>query len=115
MNRNFLPSCCLAYPLQRTGHVCPAPCPGRVLLQQVATVFTRAPWVRTPQQVIENLFPTRHSPASDAPAPPRPENKRVWASLLKGKTVIQEVAEEAATGPTGGKGLPERMYRSRET
>ena len=27
--------------------------------------------------------------------PPRPENKRVWASLLKGKTaVIQEVAEE---------------------
>jgi hypothetical protein len=61
----------------------------------VATVFTRAPWVRTPQQVIESLFPTRHSPASDAPAPPRPENKRVWASLLKGKTaVIQEVAEE---------------------
>ena len=27
--------------------------------------------------------------------PPRPENKRVWASLLKGKNaVIQEVAEE---------------------
>ena len=27
--------------------------------------------------------------------PPRPENKRVWASLLKGKTaVIEEVAEE---------------------
>ncbi len=27
--------------------------------------------------------------------PPRPENKRVWASLLKGKTaVVQEVAEE---------------------
>ncbi len=24
----------------------------------VATVFTRAPWVRTPQQVIESLFPT---------------------------------------------------------
>src|SRR5207247_2865145 len=23
----------------------------------VATVFTRAPWVRTPQQVIESLFP----------------------------------------------------------
>jgi hypothetical protein len=29
------------------------------------------------------------------PAPPRPENKRVWASLTKGKTtVIDEVAEE---------------------
>src|SRR5450631_3078062 len=60
----------------------------------VAAVFTRAPWVRNPQQVVESLFrlrPTRQ----DAPAPPRPENKRVWASLLKGKNaVIQEVAEE---------------------
>ena len=61
----------------------------------VATVFTRAPWVRTPQQVIESLFPTSRPASSEAPAPPRPENKRVWASLLKGKTaVIQEVAEE---------------------
>jgi hypothetical protein len=60
----------------------------------VATVFTRAPWVRTPQQVVESLFHLRPTP-KDAPAPPRPENKRVWASLLKGKTaIIQEVAEE---------------------
>jgi hypothetical protein len=61
----------------------------------VATVFTRVPWVRTPQQVVENLFPTGGRPAHNAPAPPRPENKRVWASLLKGKTaVFQEVVEE---------------------
>src|SRR5437016_1973708 len=61
----------------------------------VATVFTRMPWVRTPQQVIESLFPTSRPASGDAPPPPRPENKRVWASLLKGKTaVIQEVAEE---------------------
>jgi hypothetical protein len=61
----------------------------------VATVFTRAPWVRTPQQVIESLFPTSRPASGDTPPPPRPENKRVWASLLKGKTaVIQEVAEE---------------------
>jgi hypothetical protein len=61
----------------------------------VATVFTRAPWVRTPQQVIENLFPTQRQATRDAPVPPRPENKRVWASLLKSKTtVMQEVAEE---------------------
>jgi hypothetical protein len=61
----------------------------------VATVFTRAPWVRTPQQVIESLFPTSHPVSDETPPPPRPENKRVWASLLKGKTaVIQEVAEE---------------------
>jgi len=61
----------------------------------VAAVFTRAPWVRTPQQVVESLFRISRPTPEDAPAPPRPENKRVWASLLKGKTaVIQEVAEE---------------------
>jgi hypothetical protein len=60
----------------------------------VATVFTRAPWVRTPQQVVESLFRICR-PTPEAPAPPRPENKRVWASLLKSKdAVIQEVAEE---------------------
>ncbi len=61
----------------------------------VATVFTRAPWVRTPEQVLESLFPTSRRTPDDKSSPPRPENKRVWASLLKGKTaVIQEVAEE---------------------
>jgi hypothetical protein len=61
----------------------------------VATVFTRAPWVRTPQQVLESLFPTSRRTSSDKSMPPRPENKRVWASLLKGKTaVIREVADE---------------------
>jgi hypothetical protein len=61
----------------------------------VAVVFTRAPWVRTPQQVVESLFPTGRRTPGVAPTPPRPENKRVWASLLKGKTaVIHEVAEE---------------------
>src|SRR5713101_4062324 len=61
----------------------------------VATVFTRAPWVRTPQQVIESFFPTARPASRETPPPPRPENKREWASLLKGKTaVIEEVAEE---------------------
>jgi hypothetical protein len=61
----------------------------------VAAVFTRAPWVRTPQQVVESLFRTCRRTPGEAPTPPRPENKRVWASLLKGKTaVIQEVAAE---------------------
>ena len=61
----------------------------------VAAVFTRAPWVRTPQQVVESLFRLSRPTPDDAPTPPRPENKRVWASLLKGKNaVIQDVAEE---------------------
>ena len=52
----------------------------------VATVFTRAPWVRTRQQVAESLFRiSRPTPGEMCLAPPRPENKRVWASLLKAK------------------------------
>src|SRR5260370_1233825 len=61
----------------------------------VAAVFTRTSWMRTPQQVARRLFRISRSTPEDAPVPPRPENKRVWASLLKGKNaVIQEVAEE---------------------
>jgi hypothetical protein len=61
----------------------------------VATVFTRPTWVRTPQQVLECLFPTERQTRRDKAAVPRPENKRVWASLVKGKSaVIDEVAAE---------------------
>jgi hypothetical protein len=67
----------------------------RKRMATVAAVFTRAPWVRTPEQVVESLFRIeRHTPAAGQ-TPPRPENKRVWASLLKGKTaVMEEVAQE---------------------
>src|SRR5215475_8439050 len=61
----------------------------------VATVFTRAPWVRTPRQVIASLFPVSLAAPGEDPSPPRPQNKRIWASLLKGKTaVIQKITEE---------------------
>jgi len=67
----------------------------RKRMATVATVFTRAPWVRTPEQVVESLFRIRRQTPADGQTPPRPENKRVWASLLKGKAaVIQEVAQE---------------------
>src|ERR1700676_237499 len=36
----------------------------------VATVFTRAPWVRTPQQVIDSLFPISRPASGEAPPPP---------------------------------------------
>jgi hypothetical protein len=69
----------------------------------VAAVFTKNPWVRTPQQVMESLFHLRRQTAADGPTPPRPENKRVWANLLKGKTaVIQEVAQKMQRRDPGG-------------
>jgi hypothetical protein len=80
---------------QRTPRLTKGQKANKKRMATVATVFTRAPWVRTPQQVLESLFPTSPRTSSNKSTPPRPENKRVWASLLKGKTVvIREVAEE---------------------
>jgi hypothetical protein len=67
----------------------------RKKMATVATVFTRAPWIRTPQQVVESLFRSESTPRAGENPPPRPEHKRVWASLTKGKAaVIAEVAAE---------------------
>ena len=69
----------------------------------VATAYTVAPRVRTPEEVVDSLFKDPHKLRSvpslevakrskDA----RPEYKRVWASLDDGKdTVIGELAQEA--------------------
>ena len=67
----------------------------RKKMATVAAVFTKNPWVRTPEQVVESLFRTGNPPLPSGQVPPRPENKRVWASLLKGKAaVIKEMAQE---------------------
>ncbi len=60
----------------------------------VAAVFTKAPFVRTPQQVVDSIF--RSGPKDAArQSPSKPENKRVWASLTKGKSaVMDEVRQE---------------------
>src|SRR5215469_4252341 len=67
----------------------------RKRMATVAAVFTKNPWVRTPEQIVESLFRTGNQPLPSGQVPPRPENKRVWASLLKNKAaVIEEVAQE---------------------
>lgn len=59
----------------------------------VATVHTQEPRVRTPEEVVESLFRSVRVVGSKKRV--RPEHKRVWASLKKGKDgVIQEVAQE---------------------
>ena len=67
----------------------------------VATVFTRAPWVRTPQQVVESLFRISRPTPEDAPAPPRPENKRVWASLDHKRSPMQTLSRIRPTAVPG--------------
>jgi hypothetical protein len=60
----------------------------------VAAVFTQHPRVRTPEEVVESLFRTDPRPADDKPLP-RPQNKRVWASVEKSKKdVLRDVSAE---------------------
>jgi hypothetical protein len=57
----------------------------------VASVYTIAPFVRKP----EDLVPEKDSEHAEPPRP-RPEKKRVWASLKKSpEEVIEEVFQEA--------------------
>jgi hypothetical protein len=58
----------------------------------VAAVYTIEPFVRTPQDVVRELAPAREL----QPHRPKPENKRVWASLEQTpEQVIEEGFREA--------------------
>jgi hypothetical protein len=60
----------------------------------VAAVHSQAHAVRTPQQVLDSLFCTERSGSHSKPRP-RPNHKRVWASLLSDKaTFITDVKAE---------------------
>jgi len=60
----------------------------------VATVYSQAPQVRTPQEVLDNLFATNAAAAARKPRQP-PTHKRVWASLQADKdTFIADVHGE---------------------
>ena len=81
-------------PAPRSIRPAKCPKPGGKKMATVAAVFTRAPWIRTPDQVVQSLFRTTAATKADPPAP-RPEHKRVWASLVKSKAdVIDDVFQE---------------------
>lgn len=82
-------------PAQRSVHpISKGPKPGAKKMATVATVFYRAPWIRTPQQVVNNLFRSTTRTTYPDP-PPRPAQKRVWASLHNSKAdVLDEVFQE---------------------
>ncbi|MHB8419734.1 MAG: ISKra4 family transposase [Acidiferrobacteraceae bacterium] len=58
-------------------------------MAEVAAVYTLQPYVRTPEEIIGKMRPVRDASRD---ARPRPENKRVWASLKK---EVGEVIEDA--------------------
>lgn len=68
----------------------------------VAAVYTIAPHVRQPEDVVRVLAPHRER---DGPDRPRPENKRVWASLEKTpeEVIKQAIREARGRDPEGMK------------
>ena len=66
---------------------------GKKKMATVAAVYTIEPYVRTPEEIVGELRPKRHL---EVVSPrPRPESKRIWASLQKSKDdIFNEVAQE---------------------
>jgi hypothetical protein len=60
-------------------------------MASVAAIYTIEPFVRTPEEILPE------SPMLQEPARPRPEHKRIWASLAQSpEAVIREMFDEAA-------------------
>lgn len=75
----------------------------RKRMATVAAVYTVAPYVRTPEQVQRALARAEHDD-EDLPRRPRPEHKRVWASLEKEpEEVLEEAFQEALDRDPGRK------------
>ena len=68
----------------------------------VAAVYTTEPFVRTPEEIIAEL---RTEPPTPPRARPRPEDKRVWASVEHApQEIIRQAFDEAVRrAPTGTK------------
>jgi hypothetical protein len=64
-------------------------------MAQVAAVFTIAAFIRKPEDIVTELGPTSDTGGKPV-VRPRPEHKRVWASVDKpAKVVIERMFEEA--------------------
>ena len=61
----------------------------------VAAVFTQEPYIRTPEEVVQSLFPTTEVQNRSRHNSSGPQRKRVWASLQASKDwFISDVKEE---------------------
>jgi len=87
-----------------------------VAIATVAVVYTIAPYVRTPEDVVRTLAPRNER---EPPDRPRPEYKRVWASIEKSPEEVskQAIREARYRDPEGLKtmvvlvdGLPHQLH-----
>jgi hypothetical protein len=75
----------------------------RKRMATAAAVYTIVPWVRTPESIVERMRGLRDA-INESPRP-RPEHKRVWASVAKTtkKVVAQAYFEAHTRDPLGDK------------
>jgi hypothetical protein len=67
----------------------------RKRMAAVAAVYTIAPWVRTAQQLVAGLRGIRDTENGLAPRP-KPEGKRIWASVAnESEAVVEQAFQEA--------------------
>lgn len=64
----------------------------RKRMAQVASVYTIAPYIRTPEEIVNQLQPVREAETKR----PKPEQKRVWASVEQNAEQVIEAAFEEA-------------------
>lgn len=74
-------------------------------MAQVAAVYTVAPHLRAPEDIVQELHPASEA-GGPRPPRPKPENKRVWASVTHDAAVVIAQAFEEAE-----KRDPERRKR----
>lgn len=67
----------------------------RKRMSLVAAVYTIAPWVRSPEQLLAGLRGLRDGNDGLTPRP-KPESKRIWASIVnESETVVDQAFQEA--------------------
>jgi len=72
----------------------------RKRMAMVSAVYTLEPWVRCPKDIVRTLGPFREATAQAGR--PKPEHKRVWASVVKDSdAVIRQAFEEALSRDPG--------------
>ncbi len=70
--------------------------PNRKRMATVAAVYTIAPHLRSAEEVVAGLRHLRAAPGTRKAKPPRPEAKRVWASVkVELSAVIRQLFDEA--------------------
>jgi hypothetical protein len=70
--------------------------PGRKKEAVVTGLYTIAPYLRTPEEVVASLFHPTSAPSSSSQQERAPHNKRLWATMAGKDIALDRLADQAA-------------------